>query len=156
MGFYLCYVGWGLPIEDYPAIYAHLKRFEGEIDAAFAFDTGSFFHNDALYMIAGVNEYVVAILNSSISWWFLRQICTDLQNGYLQAFRENLYQIRESFDNAKQQSTIIKLVDRIFDAKYADPNAHASNLANEINQVVYSLYNLAPEEIGIVEEAAIV
>ena len=33
MGLYLCYVGWGLPIEDYPAIYAHLKRFEGEIEA---------------------------------------------------------------------------------------------------------------------------
>ena len=160
MGFYLCYVGWGLPIEDYPAIYAHLKRFGGKLKrrpevkqgrvpwyalsryasdywqefeqpkvicgrfmnkATFAFDTESFFHNDALYMIAGVYDYVVAILNSSISWWFLCQICTDLQNGYLQAFRENLSQIPVSFANAKQQSTIFKLVDRILASKRTDP-----------------------------------
>lgn len=121
-----------------------------------AFDTESLSHTGALHMIAGVNEYVVAILNSSISWWFLRQICTDLQNGFLQAFRANIYQIRVSFANAKQQSTIIMLVERIIDAKYTDHYANASNLANEINQVVYSLYNLAPEEIRIVEEAAIV
>ena len=61
--------------------------------ATFAFDKQEYFHNDALYMIAGVSEYVVAILNSFVSWWFLTSICTDLQNGYLQAFRQNLFQI---------------------------------------------------------------
>ena len=122
--------------------------------ATFAFDKEAFFHNDALYMIAGVNEYVVAILNSSVSWWFLCQICTDLQNGYLQAFRENLFQIPVPFANAEQQSTIIKLVDQIFDTKCADPDADVSALENEMDQMVYSLYNLTPEEIAIVEEAA--
>ena len=194
-GLYLCYVGWGLSIKDYPAIYAHLKRFEEKLKrrpevkqgrvpwyalsryasdywqefeqpkvicgrfmnkATFAFDKKAFFHNDALYMIAGVNEYVVAILNSSISWWFLCQICTDLQNGYLQAFRENLSRIPIFFADTEQQSTIIKLVNRIFTAKYANPKANVSELENEIDQVVYSLYNLTPEEIGIVEEAATV
>jgi type I restriction-modification system DNA methylase subunit len=51
--------------------------------ATFAFDKNGYFHNDALYMITGANEYVVGVLNSSVSWWFLSQICTDLQNGYL-------------------------------------------------------------------------
>ena len=32
-GLYLCYVGWGLPIEEYPAIYAHLKGFEERLKA---------------------------------------------------------------------------------------------------------------------------
>ena len=191
-GLYLCYVGWGLQIKDYPAIYAHLKRFEEKLKrrpevkqgrvpwyalsryasdywqefeqpkvicgrfmnkATFALDKKAFFHNDALYMIAGVNEYVVAILNSSISWWFLCQICTDLQNGYLQAFRENLSRIPIFFADTEQQSTIIKLVNRIFNAKYTDPKANVSELENDIDRVIYSLYNLTPEEIGIVEEA---
>lgn len=34
----------------------------------FTFDKNSLFHNDALYMISGVDEYVVAILNSFVSW----------------------------------------------------------------------------------------
>ena len=191
-GLYLCYVGWGLPIEEYPAIYAHLKGFEGKLKrrpevkqgrvpwyalsryasdywqefgqpkiilgrfmnkATFAFDKEAFFHNDALYMIAGVNEYVVAILNSSVSWWCLCQICTDLQNGYLQAFRENLFQIPVPFASAEQQSTIIRLVNQIFDAKYANPDTDVSELENEIDQIVYLLYNLTPEEIAIVAGA---
>lgn len=61
--------------------------------ATFAFDKEVFLNNDALYMIPDANEFAVAILNSSVSWWFLCQICTDLQNGYIQAFRENLFEI---------------------------------------------------------------
>ena len=122
--------------------------------ATFAFDKEAFFHNNALHMIAGVNEYVVAILNSSVSWWFLCQICTDLQNGYLQAFQENLFQIPVPYANVEQQSAIIRLVNQIFDAKYANPDTDVSELENEIDQIVYSLYDLTPEEIAIVEEAA--
>ena len=121
--------------------------------ATFAFDKEAFFHNNALHMIAGVNEYVVAILNSSVSWWFLCQICTDLQNGYLQAFQENLFQIPIPFANAEQQSVIIRLVNQIFDAKYTSPDADVSELENEIDQIVYLLYDFTPEEIVIVEGA---
>lgn len=96
--------------------------------ATFAFDKEAFLHNDALYMIAGMNEYVVAVLNSSVSWWFLCQICTDLQNGYLQAFRENLFQIPIPFANIEQQSTIIKLVDYLMYLK-KQPSMDSKNLA---------------------------
>ena len=30
---YLCYIGWGLPIKKYPAIYGHLKEFEERLKA---------------------------------------------------------------------------------------------------------------------------
>ncbi|WP_148288410.1 Eco57I restriction-modification methylase domain-containing protein [Prochlorothrix hollandica] len=79
----------------------------------FAFDRAQFFHNDALYMISGVTEYVVAVLNSSISWWFLRQICTDLQNGYLQAFRKDLFQIPIPPASAQDKAVIETLVDYV-------------------------------------------
>jgi hypothetical protein len=51
----------------------------------YAFDEAGFFHNDAQFLTAGANKLLVAALNSSISWWFPTQTCTDLQNGYLQA-----------------------------------------------------------------------
>ena len=38
-------------------------------------------------------------------------------------------------------------------AKRTDPDADVSTLENEMDQMVYSLYNLTPEEIAIVEEA---
>ena len=49
---------------------------------------------------------------------------------------------------------IIELVDQILDAKRTNPDADVCELENEIDQIVYSLYDLAPAEIAIVEEAA--
>lgn len=58
----------------------------------FAYDEEGYYHNDALYLIAGITPYVAAILNSNVNWYFLCQLSTDLQNGYLQALRQ--YQIQ--------------------------------------------------------------
>jgi len=52
---------------------------------------------------------------------------------------------------AKQQQPIIALVDEILLAKRADPAADTSALEREIDQHVYRLYGLTPEEIEIVE-----
>ena len=52
-----------------------------------------------------------------------------------------------------QQAPIIEFVDQIFDAKRAAPDADTSDLENEVDNLVYALYNLTSEEIRIVEEA---
>src|SRR5262249_47207255 len=41
------------------------------------------------FCIAQAEPFLAAVLNSSCAWWFLRQSCTDLQNGYLQALLAN-------------------------------------------------------------------
>lgn len=51
----------------------------------------------------------------------------------------------------EQQQPIIDLVDRILIEKQKDPIADTSGLESEIDQLVYNLYNLTPEEISIVE-----
>ena len=53
-----------------------------------------------------------------------------------------------------QQTGVIKLVNQILDAKHTDPDTDVTALENEIDRVVYSLYNLTREEIEIVEGAA--
>ena len=44
-------------------------------------------------------------------------------------------------------------VERILAAKRHDPKADTTALEREIDQLVYKLYDLTPEEIAIVEEA---
>ena len=51
----------------------------------------------------------------------------------------------------EQQEPIIELVDQILDAKRVDPNTDVSDLEKRIDQIVYLLYGLTPEEIDIVE-----
>ena len=45
----------------------------------------------------------------------------------------------------------ITLVDQILAAKQKDPDADTSALGRQIDQTVYKLYDLTPEEIAIVE-----
>lgn len=114
----------------------------------FCYDKEGLFHNDAMYMIAGVDEYVVAVLNSSTAWWFLRNICTDLRGGYIQAYRENLFQIPIPEVTEKGKAPNIALVNQIL----ADPdNPEVPRLEADIDRLVYALYNLTPEEIAIIE-----
>lgn len=53
------------------------------------------------------------------------------------------YPSQMSITNIKtaDNSAVCKLVDNILDAKRTDPDADASELENEIDQVVYSWYN---------------
>ncbi|MCS7011019.1 MAG: hypothetical protein NZL98_06600, partial [Anaerolineales bacterium] len=54
----------------------------------------------------------------------------------------------------KHRDQIAALVDKILAAKRADPNADVTALEREIDQHVYRLYGLTPEEIKIVEGSA--
>lgn len=56
----------------------------------FAFDDAGHFNNNANSFIADASPSLAGILNSSVTWFFLRQICTDLQNGFIQAHNENI------------------------------------------------------------------
>jgi hypothetical protein len=53
-----------------------------------------------------------------------------------------------------QQKPLEHLVDRILAAKQANPAADTSAMEREIDQQVYALYGLTPEEIAIVEGGA--
>jgi adenine-specific DNA-methyltransferase len=135
--------------EEFDSCKIILGRFMNK--ATFAYDPKAFLHNDALYMIAGANEYVVSVLNSSTGWWFLTKICTDLQNGYLQAFRENLFEIPIAEASDEQQKPIISLVQEIMSIQSANPAADVTPLEQQIDAHVYALYNLTPAEIALIE-----
>ena len=51
----------------------------------------------------------------------------------------------------EQQALIIELVDQILDAKRTNLDADVCELEDEIDQLVYELYNLTPNEVEIVE-----
>ena len=54
----------------------------------------------------------------------------------------------------EQQKPVERLVERILSAKQRDAWADVSTLERELDQLVYALYGLTPEEIKLVEGAA--
>ena len=55
---------------------------------------------------------------------------------------------------SQQQKPVERLVDRILAAKQRDAKADVNALERAIDELVYGLYGLTPEEIKIVEGAA--
>ena len=92
-------------------------------------------------------KYLLGVLNSGLTNWYFCNFLSDNLNFYPNHAKE----LPIPDVTSEQQSQIIALVDKILKAKAADPNADTSNLENEIDKLVYDLYDLTDDEIAIVE-----
>jgi len=103
-------------------------------------------------------KYLLGILNSRlISFWFI-QTFGKMQRKVFPQFKVKelrAFPIRAiDFFNSKDKSLhkdFVELVDRILSVKRENPQADTSAWEREIDQLVYELYGLTPEEIKIVE-----
>lgn len=123
--------------------------------ATFAFDRNGFFANNALHIIAGADEYVTAILNSSVAWWYLKGICTDLQNGYLQAYKEKLEQIPIPTATEAERKAIETLVGYVLHLTAAlkdIPNSSDSSMDKLMTRYFEQILDAAVMELYLPEE----
>jgi hypothetical protein len=110
----------------------------------FCFDRDGYFCNNALSIIAGAEEYLVAVLNSQVAWWFLVQISTILQNGYLQAHNYNLEQI--PVPDLKSQAAKDEL------SALANAVARGQSSEEALNRKIFSLFSLTEAEIALIRK----
>ena len=94
-------------------------------------------------------KYLLGILNSNISNWYF---CNFLSEG-LHFYPNDAKEMPIPKVVTKKQLPIIELVDEILMAKASDSDADTANHENEIDQLVYELYELTPDEIAIVESS---
>ncbi|MBI4847478.1 MAG: hypothetical protein HY808_02735 [Nitrospirae bacterium] len=96
-------------------------------------------------------EYILSLLNSQLAAWFYYWFVYNraVRTMHFDKYYIDKLPIRE-IDMTAQQP-FITLVDQILTAKKKDPNADTSALEKQIDEMVYALYGLTPEEIAIVE-----
>lgn len=89
-------------------------------------------------------KYIIGILNSKlINYWF---------SYYFIDVNIKPEQLRKiPLPKAKTNQGIISLVEKILSDKQNIPDADTSTIEREIDQKVYELYGLSPEEIEVVE-----
>lgn len=91
-------------------------------------------------------KWICGILNSRvINYWYPRKYRMPTIGGY------ELSSIPIPTATKEQQQEIITLVDKILAAKKADSLTDTTEWEKQIDQKVYELYGLTPEEIAIVE-----
>ena len=117
----------------------------------FAFADAGFYLGAPATMMVSDSKYLLGILNSRITQYLVSQSAAERQGGFLEF--KPMYISPIAIPDPPENEGISALVSQICDAKRTDPNADVSELEKKIDQIVYLLYDLTPEEIAIVEEA---
>lgn len=118
----------------------------------FAYDVGEMFCLDTAFMMTGpAVKYLCAVLNSTIATWFMGNTALNSGMGVVRWKKFTVERIPIPRISASESQSFIKLLDRILQAKAANPSADTSALEAEIDRLVYQLYGLTDEEIAVVE-----
>ncbi len=118
------------------------------------YDDSGIYPEQSLYFLYDIAQniqpkYLLGLLNSTlISWYYLNFLVTNIDSTpQLKNYDLDAIPIVIT----KNQEHRVKLVDQILAAKKKDPKADTSALEKQIDEMVYALYGLTPEEIAIVE-----
>jgi len=106
---------------------------------------------------------LLALLNSRVSEFYARIVFVGKQNSYYEVQPEGLEAFPIPPATESQKAAIVERVEKIL-AAHQQPHPHpnpplegegayidVTQLEAEIDQLVYSLYNLTEDEIAIVE-----
>ena len=119
----------------------------------FSFDDSGYFLGNTSYLLPTEEMWILGLLNSKAVFWFYTKTSTQIRGGFVRFIAQYVSQIPIPSIKPAQKASISKIVNQILDAKHTNPDATVSDLENEIDQIVYLLYDLTLEEIAIVEGA---
>ena len=106
---------------------------------------------DSMHFIVGKNLFFfVSILNSRLFNWLLNIIIGTAVGGNA-ANADNVKNLFIPELKENEQKTFIDLANKIISLKKQNPNADTTELENQIDKLVYQLYNLTTDEIKIIE-----
>ena len=92
-------------------------------------------------------KYLLGLMNSRLMNWYFRCFSTNSNvNGY------EVENFPMPSDNIDIRSEITELVDEILHLKAINASKDTSRQEQQIDKLVYKLYNLTPEEIAIIEQ----
>ena len=89
-------------------------------------------------------------MNSNVITWLFDKLLTKLQNGFYEP--SSIFMKDFPIPVTAKTQDIESLANKILSAKAKNPVADVSALEHQIDQLVYQLYGLTPEEIAVVEE----
>jgi hypothetical protein len=125
-------------------------------ESRFTFDPDGIYINKTIFMIPSDDKYLLGLLNSKLIWFYLTRVCSSLGDPdaggrlNLQRIYVSKVPIVEPEDKSYKKK-IEAEVDKILAAKSESSSADTSEHEEEINQLVYDLYNINSNELSIVE-----
>ena len=122
-------------------------------EGRFSYDNSGVYGEATTFVMTGGSlKYLCALLNSALTRWFLNQIAPTSGMGTLRWKKVYVEDIPVPKLTAEKQLPFVRLVDRILEAKAADPNADTIEMEQQIDWLVYDLYGLIDEETAAVAD----
>jgi len=121
------------------------------IEPSFALSLEGHYLNAPANFIGSDDPYLLGLLNSRLLWFFHKNLTISVQQGFLRIYVYNLEKLPIVRPKEAYSHAIVQCVNKILVAKKIDPKSDISMLSHEIDQMVYGLYGLTPDEIAIVE-----
>ena len=119
-----------------------------QVKPCFIYDDTNQFCNNSMWIIPKGDKCLVGILNSKMGWWLISKYCSAIQNGF-QLIWKYFGQIPIPTISESHQKQMIALVDKTISLKQQGKDSSAKE--QQIDQLVYQLYNLTADEIKTVE-----
>jgi type I restriction-modification system DNA methylase subunit len=123
-------------------------------------DTDKFLCMNNLHVITKLKEgkevsfkFLLGLINSKLLDFYYTLLNPEKGEALAEVKKENLSRLPINLENKNLQKEIIKLVDSILSKKKKDIKVDTTELENQIDQLVYKLYELTDEEIKVVEES---
>ena len=116
-------------------------------EARFYFDRSSYYADTTIYIIPDVDKAMCAVLNSSVTHYYVSQVAAINRGGAIRWKNQYLSSLPIPKVGKSSQPGLRQLAQQA--ARAEGPELTA--IENEINQIVYRLFDLTPEEIRLIE-----
>jgi len=143
------------PKAEYLALFERPRIIYPDIakEARFAFTESIGVLDCTLFFAPSDDQSLCAILNSSACEFFFRQITPQVQNGYLRYKKIFVSQIPIPPATPADKARLSQLAEACAAAAQRGDEATLAAHEAEIDQIVYRLFDLTPEEIALIESA---
>lgn len=119
--------------------------------ANYAYDVQGNYGNDKTSIIPTEDLYLLGVINSKVVDYYLKQIASTKQNGYYEYKPVYVSQLPIASGAENVKKGIETIVGEIISRRKENNSVNTRDLEFQIDQLIYGLYNLTPEEIAIVE-----
>ena len=122
-------------------------------ESAFALCPAGMYQDNTTYSIDTNSRYILGLLNSKLISYYYRFIANTMGEKTVRYFTQYVEKlpIVKLDDNNPIKIKIESLVDKIISVKKADSGSNTKDLEDQIDTLVYKLYDLNDAEIKVIE-----
>ena len=119
----------------------------------FCWEEREIFNNDAAFIIPTDDKFLLAVLNSKVAAFWCWNSLPKLMGATMQFRKVFMQHLPIPAASPTQKADIANLATQILDLKSILPDANISDLERQIDDHIYTLFNLTPADITLIEQA---